>query len=342
MTGSFDATPDALEPEAVLAAFGLAGPATSLTRVPGAWSNRVYRLVAPGGSFAVKEMRNPWNDPRWREWLDEAWQFERQAIAAGVAAPPPIPHPRGGCIALVRRVGGKSLAPVRLHRWCRGRPLPAAPVDPEIATWAGKTLATLHGLRVRVKDRSLFPVPNTDTADRWPVLLDAAGRAGASWAGQLAQVAGAVSVIAELTRAGGHRPEEEVMTHGDIDQKNIVVTSTGPVLCDWDAAAPMVPRRELADVALSMGCWERFDLAREVARSYRDASGEEQLIEPADLGQALGSSLDWVAFNVERAIGLRPASPEEAVLAGRLVPTLLASLPRQAHAAVRVGRLLRV
>ena len=91
------------------------------------------------------------------------------------------------------------------------------------------------------------------------------------------------------------------MTHGDIDQKNLLLTTSGPVLCDWDLAAPLVPRRE-----------------------------------PADLGQSMIIGLDWVAFNVERAIGLRPAAAAEARVARAVVPGLLAAIPAQAAAASRV------
>jgi hypothetical protein len=91
------------------------------------------------------------------------------------------------------------------------------------------------------------------------------------------------------------------MTHGDIDQKNLLLTASGPALCDWDLAAPLVPRRELAD-----------------------------------LGQSMMIGLDWVAFNVERAIGLRPAATAEVSLARGIVPGLLAAIPVQAAAASRV------
>jgi hypothetical protein len=84
----------------VIAAFRLAGPATGLVPVGGAWSNRVYRLEAGGRRNAVKEMRNPWADAHWQQWLAESWGFEQRAIAAGIAAPRPIPDPASGsCVA---------------------------------------------------------------------------------------------------------------------------------------------------------------------------------------------------------------------------------------------------
>ena len=97
-------TTDGPDPAAVIKAFGLPGPVTGWEAVGGAWSNRVYRLDAGGRRYAVKEMRNPWAEPRWQEWLAEAWSFEQRAIAAGVAAPRPVPNPADGS-CLVSRSG---------------------------------------------------------------------------------------------------------------------------------------------------------------------------------------------------------------------------------------------
>jgi hypothetical protein len=336
---------------AVIEAFGLPGPVTGWEPVGGAWSNRVYRLDAGGRRYAVKEMRNPWGDPRWQEWLAEAWSFEQQAIAAGVDAPPPVANPADGtCLARVRRhqaspaspdsqasPGSQDQAPVRVHYWTEGAPVGPGPVGPETAQWAGRILATLHGLRITPQDRDLFPVTSTATAARWPELTEAAHQRQETWATTMEAAAPAVALIADLARSAGFQPDQEVMTHGDIDQKNLLLTAAGPVLCDWDLAAPLVPRRELADVAMSLAAWTDLDIAREVVRSYRLAGGDDTTIGPPDLGQSMMIGLDWAAFNVERAIGLRPAVAAAASLARELIPGLLAAIPAQAAAATRIS-----
>jgi aminoglycoside phosphotransferase (APT) family kinase protein len=335
---------DEPDPAAVIAAFGLDDPVTDWTPADGAWSNRVYRLGAGGRRYAVKEMRNPWADPHWQQWLAESWVFEQRAIAAGVAAPQPVPNPaNGNCLARVsRRDPALPDAAVRVHHWVDGNPVGPGPVEPKIARSVGQALATLHGLEVRPRDRSLFPVPSTDTASRWPELAEAARRSGAAWARQLTAAAPAVSLIADLATSAGYLPDQEVITHGDVDQKNLIATTHGPVLCDWDLAAPLVPRRELADVAMSMGCWDNFAVSRDVVRSYRQAGGDDTPIEPSDLGQPLMIALDWVAFNVERAIGLRPATAAETVLARKLAPELLAAIPDQVSMTMRISDILNL
>jgi hypothetical protein len=101
-----------------------------------------------------------------------------------------------------------------------------------------------------------------------------------------------------------------------------------------------VPRRELADVALSFGCWRDAGVARTVVDAYRAAGGNVPGFEPPDLGPALGTGLDWIAFNIERAIGLRPATAAESALGDSLVPGLLAALPGEVSKALRVGDIL--
>jgi len=105
-------------------------------------------------------------------------------------------------------------SPLRVGAFLRlpapGNPVGSGPVEPELARWAGQVLAALHGLRVRPRDRSLFPVPGTDTASRWPALTEAAQRSGVAWARQLSGAAPAVSLIAELARSAGYRPDQEV------------------------------------------------------------------------------------------------------------------------------------
>jgi hypothetical protein len=78
-----------------------------------------------------------------------------------------------------------------------------------------------------------------------------------------------------------------------------------------------------------------------ILRSYRQAGGDDTPIGPPDLGPSLMTGLDWAAFNVERAIGLRPATEAETTLARTLTPGLLAAIPHQADVTVRIGDILK-
>ena len=74
--------------------------------------------------------------------------------------------------------------------------------------------------------------------------------------------------------------------------------------------------------------------------AYAAASGGDTAVEPSDVGQSLMTGLDWIAFNVECAIGQRSAPLERAALAHELVPELLAELPRRIAVALGIGETL--
>ncbi len=325
-----------------MAAFGLPGTPVSMRPVAGrAWSNRVYRLETTAGVHAVKELLDPWGEQRFGERLAAAWEVELAAIAAGVAAPEPVAGPDGGPVARIARGGGPD-ACVRVHRWAPGTPAGGGPVTAEVARWAGGVLAGLHRMGLRPRDRGVFPVPAAAAARSWLRLADAAALAGAPWAAALRAVEPAVDTIARLVRDGGHHPAEEVMSHADVDQKNVLLGPSGPLLCDWDVASPVVPRRELADVALSLAGWREPAIARTVVAAYGAAGGDVPRFVPEDLGAPLATSLDWIALNAECALGVRPAPSERRRLAGELLPGLLAELPRHVEVALDVGRMLTV
>ena len=328
------------DPALVLDAFGIAGRAVELVELPGPSSNRVYRLTTDSNRFAVKEVLNPWGDPGWRDWLDVAWRFELQAYAAGVEMPEPIPNPvDGGCLAWIDGPDGDLLA-VRLHRWADGKPHDSGPASRRVAEWAGRVLATLHELDPRPVAVAGLAPRDRETLERWPELVSLAQDARARWTGLMVQAEPVVETIAALAETAGEDGEPEVMSHGDIDQKNIVLSAAGPVLCDWDSAAPHAPRQELVDVAMSLAGWKRFHIARAVIASYEEASGRQVAVRSADLGPSMLSSLDWIRFNIERALGVRTASPHERASSDGLVAGLLQQLPHQAYVAQQAGALL--
>jgi Ser/Thr protein kinase RdoA (MazF antagonist) len=328
---------EAPDPSGVLRAFTLPGRPLDMTPVAGAWSNRMFLLRTDRGNYAVKELRNPWADPGWREWLDAAWDFEQLAYRTGVAMPRPIPNPANGqCLAWVDTQHGETQVSVRVHEWIPATSPGPGPVDAAVAAWAGRAMAALHALDVRPAVREIFPVTSTNTADQWPRLSEEVRVADLPWADLVPAAASAVVTVAALAHEAGDRFSEEVMTHGDIDQKNVLLTPSTPLLCDWDVAAPLLPRRELADVAMSLADWERPDIARAVIAAYRNAGGDDTQVSAQDLGQSLMIHLDWIAFNVNRATGTRAATAAEVVASQSLVTDLLTRLPRHVDTAIRV------
>ncbi len=293
---------DAPEPAAVLAAFGEPGEVTAYAEVAGGWSNRVWRLTTTRGDYAVKELRNAWGEPRWLEWLDEGWRLELAARDAGLAMPEPVANPvTGEALAYVVRSDGPDEAPVRLHRWVESAPVPREPVAPDLARWVGSTLATVHALALRPTAPDLYSGRvGLTTADVWPDLVARSRAAGAPWAEDLAAAEGVARRASELLAPWD--PADEILCHGDVDQKNLLLAPDGPQLCDWDVVLPRLPAHDLAEAALSVASWRSPDVVAAVVAGYREAGGEARPVVATDLGPSLASRLGWIRFTVDRAL----------------------------------------
>ena len=299
------ASTDAPEPAAVLAAFGEPGDVTAYDEVAGGWSNRVWRLTTTRGDYAVKELRNAWGEPRWRDWLAEGWRLELAACAAGVAMPDPVANPATGeALAYVVRSDGSGEAPVRLHRWVMSTPVPREPVGPVFARWVGRTLATVHALALRPTAPNLYAGRvGLTTADVWPDLVARSRAAGAPWSDELEASEGVARRASALLEPWD--PADEILCHGDVDQKNLLAAAAGPLLCDWDVVLPRLPAHDLAEAAMSMACWRSRDAAAAVIDGYRDGGGVVGELAPQDLGPSLASRLGWIRFSVDRSLDAR-------------------------------------
>lgn len=287
----------------VLAGYSLPGRVVTVGQVARAWSNRVFRLQTTHGAYAVKQLLNPWHDPQWRDWLAEAAAFELAAHRAGIAMPQPVLT--ADQMILVDLSGETEQVTVRVHEWVDGQACADGPVDADVARQVGADLARTHALDHHPMRSDVFPKPNQDNIDGWDALVDRLMPRAAELAAQAAAAGPHVRQIGELLQQAVTDFAGYPMSHGDVDQKNLIITDRGPVLCDWDVSAPWPPRQELARTAVSLASWQRPAIARATIAGYRSAGGGVITLEPADLAVDLRIGLDWLCLCLERAAGLR-------------------------------------
>ena len=321
-------------PRAVLAAFGLAGHPAAYAAVAGGWSNRVLRLRTTDDDLAVKEIRNPWGVAPWRDWLDEGWRLERAALAAGIAGAEPLVASDGGCLVEVPRADASGSCWVRAHRWVEGDAVPADPVDPAVARWAGAALATVHRLALQPLRPSLYAgLTGAATADAWAELVARAHDAGVAGARELEAAEPVVRRAGALLEP--RDDADNVLVHGDLDQRNLLLAGSGPVLLDWDVVVPAVPSHDLARAALTLASWRDPHVARAVVDGHADVAGPQSTLCPTDLGPALAARLGWVRFTVDRALTV--AARDDVDDAGHEVVSLLKDAARRVEVSEQIG-----
>lgn len=321
--------------EEVLAAFGRSTKIISAQQVGRAWSNRVLHVRTSEGEYAIKQLLNPWQEPDWLAWLREAAAFELRASDAGIAMPRPITSPDGSIFV---ETGAGTF---RAHEWVAGDPCPDGPVEEDTARAIGADLARVHALHHLPNRTDVFPTLGRDNVDGWDELVVRLADHDRDLARRAAAATPAVRRVGALVDRSVTDFSGQPMSHGDVDQKNLILTSAGPLLCDWDVAAPWPPRQELARTALSLAGWEIPAVARAVIAGYRAAGGEAYEIVPEDFGVDLSVGLDWTVLCLERASGLRDDGEQRRREAAASVSDQLSGLDAHLDLVENIGTWLR-
>lgn len=183
-------------------------------------------------------------------------------------------------------------------------------IEEHHAVIVARTLAHIHRSDISVpelQDVPAFPV----TAERVIDLVQLARQRNVRYSDILEDRLDDLLRIVALHAPALERLEEhQVISHGDLDHKNILWDEAGePVLIDWESARHLNPTYELLLEALDWGgITAHFDARpfTTILRAYVDAGGvlDKDLI-PAASDAIQGAWVSWLLYNVGRAVGLK-------------------------------------
>jgi len=201
--------------------------------------------------------------------------------------------------------------------WVGGAAVTVGTADCGKAACMGELLARLHGLDFAALAEAVdwtFEVPLTD------------------WAGQAAKAEGSpewkkaleeyVPVLAAMQDAAAKAAvllaRDMVISHRDLDQKNVLWCKDEPMLIDWESAGAVPPMVELLEVARY---WSGADAGTPEAEAFRACirgyiRGGGVLTESWEEAISVGyaGKLGWLAYNVNRALGVEASDESERVL----------------------------
>jgi aminoglycoside phosphotransferase (APT) family kinase protein len=288
----------------------LGAPISPMIRIDGGFANRMYRLDTDQGSFAVKELNLL--DRREIYHVQDVFQFERAAFAAGIPIPEPI----------------SASQDILVHRWVDGEKVPEAPVPQGYAFEVGETLARIHALDVEWADAPTEGGPSRD----WPELAERAAVTGQPWADQLAAQVQTFLAITDFVDTC-ERPGPVVLTHRDIQPWNLLSRDGRPVLLDWELSGMLDLSGELGSTALSLAKGPGFDnieptIFRSVLRGYATAGGTLPPPGPSWFAFMIGGWLGHTRWNILRCLAsIESTTGPDLALSHESVRSGLAGLP---------------
>jgi len=266
---------------------GLGVPTGGPTEVAGGFHHEMWRIETEKGAYAVKEL-SPSVDLGDQDTV-RGYNVS-EAIAEAFAS-----VGIGAIFAL--KVDADYLTIVGDHGylvypWCRYDAVPIGHADESHGLEVARLLARMHGADVQVagiKETALeaFAVERVgelvrETGARYPLCAESLSRHRQRLE----------EIVALHNEAIVQLNERLVVSHGDLDQKNVLWDDLDrPVLIDWECAGKLNPTYEMVQAALD---WSggasalRPGLFRRMLEAYQDAGGQLEVA-------AMGASLDFIA-----------------------------------------------
>lgn len=285
----------------------MVGAPIKLARAGQGAMGRIWHLDTTAGAFAIKESLRQAEPRAFEAQLAFSAAFCDAAGHEGVSAPHALRSRSGDYLMLTPTPTGQ-LTLVRAATWIEGRPSIPATDAAAAATWLGSTIAILEA----IPDPISLPPPDpwlgnwfttAPSSAQWDDLIDQARQARLGWADLLARAA---PILVDLSALVGPPPAEQLsVSHVDLQQGNVLVTTTGFALLDWDDVAPVSRDRVLAR---ALADWHLHDdtidetSVRCTMTAYRERGGTAELTDLTVFGDLAAGYLNYLHEQVTRAL----------------------------------------
>ncbi|WP_214775398.1 phosphotransferase [Exiguobacterium sp. s11] len=279
-------------------------------RLTGGLMHETWRLQTTTGSYVLKRL-NP-DIMRRPEARNNFKMSEDVAVQASfhLAALP------------ARRIKDQAVQTIDgsdylLFDWIDGKTLSTDQLRSAHARQIGVQLGRLHGLTVATTG---FLKPDTSsTSIDWDGHLEEGKRQQAKWLQLFMEEQEQLQRIERLAQGAQKQlPVDWIVSHRDLDPKNILCTPTGPVLIDWESAGLI---HRAVDVFETACYWSKqenntFDSVR--FNAFLDGYATKQRLPDVDWTHVIDSSvqgkLDWLNYNLNRSLGKSGILEAERVL----------------------------
>jgi thiamine kinase-like enzyme len=275
-----------------------------LSPVFGGFHHRMWRLEADRGVYAVKQLApdTDLNDPVIVKHYNVTETIARHFVDRGVAAQYALQSPDGH-LQLIDDAG------YLVYPWTDAVAIDKDQISETHALKVALLLAKMHLANIQVSgvtDASSDIVPEARITE----LIQLSVEHNLQHCTSLYEQLPALINISSLHRSAlAFLARHLVVSHGDLDQKNVLWDVQGkPVVIDWESARKLNPTYEVVLEALDWsGITSNFDcsLFKKFISAYIHAGGkiDDKSIDAA-FHCILGDWVDWLIYNVGRTVML--------------------------------------
>ncbi|HDV5710259.1 TPA: phosphotransferase [Legionella pneumophila] len=285
--------------------FNLGYPTQEPQRVPGGLLHTMWQLNTDKGSFAIKQLSKDINltDYHVIRNYELSENIASGFIALGIPAVTAI-EKSGEHLFIINETG------FLVYPWVNAKALDKDAVCVSQALEIARILSKMHQIDLQFKE---IEEAEFDIHERGKIiaLIDLSQKKKLPIASSLMEnLVTILEINTNYHDAILMLKAHSVISHGDLDQKNVLWDSSKkPILIDWESAHKLNPTYEIVNAALDWsGITTQLDknLFGKMLRAYKEAGGviDKDIVEAAFFG-VLGNWINWMVYNIQRAANHR-------------------------------------
>ncbi len=275
--------------------------------ITGGLMHKMYCVMTDKGKYAIKAL-NP-------------DIMQRTAAMSNMVNSERISHALEKDIPLVaaKELEGKHVIELdnvyyMVYDWLEGKSVFIPDISEYHCEQIGKILGRIHSSNICLEDiekeqgsRALFD---------WDSFFEEAKMQGGTWILSFEENLLQIKqwdkqVVASMPSLS----EYQVISHRDLDPKNVMWKNDMPFVIDWEAAGYVNPFQELVEVLNYWAVDANGDYEKEKCKLLIQAYTKSVDISNVDWVSVLSGSFDgmlgWLAYNVRRALGLEGSSADD-------------------------------
>ncbi|MDE6608903.1 MAG: phosphotransferase [Lachnospiraceae bacterium] len=278
--------------------------------VKGGLLHKMYYVTTSKGIFAVKVLNN--EIMKRPGALDNTINAEKIAMISGSMIPAVASCEIQG--KQIHKIGGQYYM---IFPWVEGKSVFPPDISKKHCEIIGDILGKMHRLNITLDEVKAEEecVPMYE----WDKYLQMAKEQEAQSGGWLSQYEKAIKDIIAWNRAAYDAQDilikNVVISHRDLDPKNVIWDGLNPFVIDWEAAGYVNPYQELLEV---INYWadngkgrlyqEYFDV---IIDAYERHMSIRNVVWEKVFAGSYAGMLGWLAYNVKRALGMEVSDDEE-------------------------------
>lgn len=195
----------------------------------------------------------------------------------------------------------------------------------------GNALGIIHQLNISLAD---IKKENYDTVNfNWKQYADMGFEQGAAWLDIYNQIMDKLIVWTKrMNEATSRLSESMVISHRDLDPKNVMWNDDQPYIIDWEAAGYVNPYQELLEVLNYWADDGKGQLNKENFDTLLQAYGKHMCTRNVDwkyvLDSGYGGMLGWLEYSIKRALGLEVSDDLEKKLGEEQITATIEALEK--------------